>query len=118
MINLSMIERAHECFKYSNFDDALKYYLYELSVDPANPSILINIGFVYYYKYDFKRAKAFFLNSLKHDEHNQISWFGLYLTAKKMGDRQLERECLFKVYKINEIPFDMLMENIRTFYHN
>lgn len=118
MINLSTIERAHECFKYSNFDEALHCYMAELEIDQNNPAILINIGFIYYYTHDVAQAKKFFLKSLEEEEDNQIAWFGLYLTAKRAGDKQLEVECLYKVYQINELPFDMLVDNVKTFYHN
>ena len=118
MINLPYLERAHEAFKMSMFDDALKYYTIELDTDPLNIAIMINIGFIHYFRYDLFNAKFFFSQALQLSENSQIAWFGLFLVARRMKDRDLERQALYKVYEINELPFDMLLENVQTFYEN
>lgn len=118
MINLPFIERAHEAFKVQDFEGALKYYTIELNKDKENITIMNNIGFIHYFTYHLKEAKEFFSRVVQIDEDDQIGWFGLFLVARKQKDTNLERMCLFKVYQINDLPFDMLLENIDSFLNN
>jgi len=118
LINLSIIERAHENFRNSDFNEALKNYLKVLEMEPDNTAILINIGFVYYFLFDLFKAQEFFETSLKINGSNQMAWFGLWLVARKMGDRDLEIKSLLNILKINEIPFVTLLENVKSFYNN
>lgn len=118
MINLPIIERAHEAFKLSMFDDALKWYGMELVDDPQNVSIIINIGFINYYKFDLLSARACFARAIQLNGDSQIAWFGMYIVARRMRDRAAELEALYKVHQIGELPFDLLMENVNTFYEN
>ena len=118
VFNEDALFAAHESFKLADFSDALMYYKQGLDDDPGNPSILINIGFVYYFMYDFKQARDYFIQALHVNEENQIAWFGLFIAAKRLGDKSLVQTALLRVHQINDLPFDLLISNIETFYEN
>jgi tetratricopeptide (TPR) repeat protein len=118
MLNLPNLERAHEAFKTHDFEDALKYYNLELKVDPQNITIMNNIGFIHYFTFNLKQAKEAFTKVVQLDEDDQIGWFGLFLVARRLKDAKLERICLYKVYQLGDLPFDMLLENIDSFLNN
>ena len=47
-----------------NFDDGINRYLLALKIDPANPSVLFNIGHAYEKNSDPEKAKWYYAQAL------------------------------------------------------